>query len=95
LPRQIFREPMVNAVRVRGFWRGESNSVVLEQFNKLVEAPTIFGKEISVKANSKVELVTLVNNQMVIRNEASPERKDDLGAAFELIIPINNPFTIK
>ena len=91
-PNPDYVEPKVNAVRIRGFWRGDTNAIVLQQFGQLVEKSEIFGREISQDAKDNI---TLENNQIVINNESGPRDKDDLGAAFELIVPINNPFIFK
>ncbi len=97
-PNPDYVAPMVNAVRLRGFWRGESNSIVLERFKNLVDKSTVFGKEISKLSTGRkpvVEKVTLENDQIVIKNTSSPADEDKLGASFELIIPLNNPFILK
>jgi len=87
---------VVNAVRLKGFWRGDSNAIVLQQFNSLVENSPVFVKEIAKDSSgAKEEFMKLENNQIVVRNDASPSRQDDLGAEFELIIPIKNPFILK
>ena len=90
-----YKPNMVNAIRLKGFWRGDSNAIVLQQFNNLVDKSEVFVKEISVKSGAKTEVTTLENNQIVVQNATSPSTEDDLGAAFEIIIPIGNPFLIK
>lgn len=86
--------PMVNAIKVRGFWRGNSNGLVLKQLQKLVENSDEFGKEISRKDGAKTKQVTLTDPEIVVENATSPAN-DKLGAPFVLIVPLNNPILLK
>jgi len=94
-PNPDYKPNMVNAIRFKGFWTGDSNTIVLTQFNNLIKNSEVFVKEITKESAGKSEVITLANNQMVLRNAAAPSDKDHLGAAFELIIPIKNPFSLK
>ena len=84
----------VNAVKVTGFWRGSSNSLVRTQLKKLVDNSDIFGKEISRKSGNKTTTVKLSDPEIVIEN-ATTAADDKLGAPFTVIIPLNNPILLK
>ncbi|MFT5632311.1 MAG: type IV pilus assembly protein PilM [Rubritalea sp.] len=94
LPNPDYVAPMVNAVKVRGYWRGGSNGLVLTQLQELIENSEVFGKEISRKSGNSMKLVTLSDPDIVVENATSPA-DDKLGAPFTLIIPLNNPTLLK
>ncbi|MGJ8657089.1 MAG: Amuc_1101 family PilM-like pilus complex protein [Akkermansiaceae bacterium] len=86
--------PMVNAVEIRGYWRGNSNGLVLKQLKTLVENSDVFTKEISRKSGTKTTQVTLTDPEIVVENATSPAN-DRLGAPFVVIIPLTNPILLK
>lgn len=87
-------EPMVNAIKIRGYWRGDSNGLVLKQLQQLLQNSEVFGREISRKSGSKKESVILTDPEIVAEN-ATSSADDRLGAPFSLIIPLNNPISLK
>lgn len=93
-PNPDYVAPMVNAFKVRGYWRGGSNGLVLTQLQELIENSEVFGKEISRKFGNSMKLVTLSDPDIVVENATSPA-DDKLGAPFTLIIPLNNPTLLK
>jgi len=84
----------VNAIKVTGYWRGNSNGLVLTQLEELIENSEVFGKEISRKSGNSMKEVTLTDRDIVVENATSPA-DDKLGAPFTLIIPLNNPILLK
>jgi type IV pilus assembly protein PilM len=93
-PNPSYVAPMVNAIKVRGYWRGDSNGLVLTQLKELIENSDVFGQEIFRKSGKKTVKVTLEDSDVVVENATSPA-KDKLGAPFILIIPLNNPILLK
>lgn len=93
-PNPKYVEPMVNAIKIRGYWRGDSNGLVLRQLQQLLQNSEVFGREISRKSGKKEELVTLTDPDIVAEN-ATSAADDRLGAPFSLIIPLNNPISLK
>ncbi len=93
-PNPDYVAPMVNAIKVKGYWRGNSNGLVLTQLKTLIEKSDIFGMEISRTSKNKTTKVTLTDPEVVVENATSPA-EDKLGAPFTVIIPLNNPILLK
>lgn len=93
-PNPNYVAPMVNAVKIKGFWRGDSNGIVLTQLQELITNSDIFGKEISKTSKNKTVKVTLTDPEIVLENATSPA-SDKLGAPFTVIIPLNHPILLK
>lgn len=93
-PNPAYVAPMINAIKVRGYWRSDSNGLVLTQLQQLFEKSEIFGKVISRKSGNTMIPVTLTDPEIVIEN-ASSAANDKLGAPFTIIIPLNNPILLK
>jgi hypothetical protein len=89
-----YTEPMINAVKVKGYWRGGSNGIVLTQLLELIENSEVFGKEISSKSGNIMKPVTLTEPDLVVEN-ATSAANDKLGAPFTVIVPLNHPILIK
>ncbi|MFT5904535.1 MAG: type IV pilus assembly protein PilM [Cryomorphaceae bacterium] len=86
--------PMINAIKVRGYWRSDSNGLVLTQLQNLIENSDVFGREISRKSGNSMKKFILTNPDIVVENATSPA-DDELGAPFTIIIPLNNPILLK
>ena len=93
-PNPAYVAPMINAIKVRGYWRSDSNGLVLTQLQQLFEKSEMFGKVISRKSGNTMIPVTLTDPEIVIEN-ASSAANDKLGAPFTIIIPLNNPILLK
>ncbi len=94
-PNPRYVAPMVNALKIKGFWRGSSNGLVRNQLKELIEKSEIFGRDITKKVRNKDMKVTLTNREILPENATSSEDADKLGAPFTAIIPLNNPILVK
>jgi len=93
-PNPDYVAPVVNAIKVKGFWRGSSSGLVHKQLQNLINNSEVFGKVITVKDEKDLKQVTLAEPEIVVEN-ATSAAKDKLGAPYVIIIPLNNPISVK
>ena len=93
-PNPAYVAPAVNAFKVRGYWRSDSNGLVRTQLKNLIENSEVFGKEISRGSGANMKKITLQDPEIVVENATSPA-DGKLGAPFTIIIPLNNPILLK
>ncbi len=87
-------EPTANAVRIKGFWRSnpKSQTIVSDLLKSLREKSTAFSFKVK---DAKGAEVVLKDEQVIITIAASAGKPEDLGFAFELVLPLSREIRIK
>ncbi|MFC5051001.1 Amuc_1101 family PilM-like pilus complex protein [Rubritalea spongiae] len=92
-PNSRYVAPMINAVRVKGLWRGANGaSTVNDLVKKLTTDSKFFTLEIEVKDGKKTEVRELTTDEYL---ENSSMLKDgEYAASYSLIIPLKQPIEL-
>jgi len=94
-PNPKYVQPMINAVRLKGFWRGAGgSSKVTALVERLGSNSEYFTFDVSKIENSKVVTKTLKLDQIVKENASVP-KEGDYAAPFTVIVPLKTPIPLK
>jgi len=87
-------EATANAVRIKGFWRSnpKSQTIVSDLLKGLREKSTAFSFKVKDAKNAEI---VLKDEQVIITIAASAGKPEDLGFAFELVLPLSREIRIK
>ncbi|GAA5495653.1 cell division protein FtsA [Rubritalea halochordaticola] len=89
--------PMINAVRIKGLWRGQNGSSkvnsMAEKFNQESEYFTFTMEVKDGERGNKTKTITLPTNKVVVENQTS--LNDNYAAPFTVILPLKQPIPLK
>lgn len=89
-PNRNYKAPMVNALRLKGYRRGDSTNDVIIRHANLLDKSELFTDKI-MKGKKEIEIP---DNALILENETSIA-EGKLAAPFTVIVPLANPIPFK
>jgi len=94
-PNPNYAPPMINAVRMKGYWRGKGGaSQVTSLVEKLGKESDYFTFETTKLVDGK-EVVSTLSLSQIVKENATLPADGDYAASFTVIVPLKKPISLK